>query len=171
MMEIRLFRAGDTAQIAQLFHDTVHGINARDYGQEQISAWSPADVNFRDWQRICADRFTYVAAADQWILGFAELEKNGHIDCFYCHKDHQRRGIGRQLYYALERKAKELELPLFTVAASITAKPFFEALGFTLVRGQRVKCRGEFFINYFMQKSLICSSKLTESTGNCRRSQ
>ena len=38
-----------------------------------------------------------------------------------------------------------------TVDASITAKPFFERYGFQPVKQQRVECRGEWFINFYMR--------------------
>ncbi|MBW4439666.1 MAG: GNAT family N-acetyltransferase [Plectolyngbya sp. WJT66-NPBG17] len=152
-MQIRLFRPEDAAQIAQLFHDTVRGVNVRDYSIAQVQAWSPDDLYFRDWATVCSGRFTYVADAGGLILGFGELESNGHIDCFYCHKDYQRRGVGRAIYQAIEAKARELQIDRVFTEASITAKPFFQTLGFEIVAEQQVSCRGETFINYRMEKT------------------
>ena len=76
------------------------------------------------------------------------------MDCFYCHKDVQRQGVGRQLYDAMEDKAVSLSLRELTVEASITAKPFFESMGFRLVREQVVECRGEQLTNFAMTKTL-----------------
>lgn len=81
-MQIRLFQPQDTDQIAQLFHDTVRKVNIQDYSTEQVRAWSPDDLYFRDWLTICSDNFTYVACEQDKILGFGELEANGHIDLF-----------------------------------------------------------------------------------------
>ncbi|MDR8345879.1 GNAT family N-acetyltransferase, partial [Acinetobacter baumannii] len=41
---------------------------------------------------------------------------------------------------------------ILTVDASITAKPCFTAHGFKVVAEQRVAARGEWFINYRMEK-------------------
>ncbi len=154
-MQIRLFRPEDTQAIAQLFHDTVRTVNVRDYSLEQVKAWSPDDIYFRNWESLCSSRFTYVAEAEQKILGFGELEPNGHIDCFYCHHQYQRQGIGSQIYRAIENKARELNLACLSVEASITAKPFFVSQGFLIVKQQAVSCRGKTFINYLMQKQLF----------------
>ena len=78
-------------------------------------------------------RFTYVAEQDRKILGFGELETNGHIDCFYVHYQHQNQGVGSKLYRALETKARELNLTRLYSEVSITAKPFFLSRGFTIV--------------------------------------
>jgi putative acetyltransferase len=76
------------------------------------------------------------------------------IGCFYCHKNYQRCAVGKQLYQAIEAKAIELELKLLFVEASITAKPFFERMEFSVVKEQEVTRRGETFINYAMEKFL-----------------
>lgn len=153
-MEIRLFQKEDAEQIAQLFHDTVREINIRDYECDRVKAWAPDDIHFRDWAEICAKKFTYVADEDGKILGFGELEANGHIGCFYCHKNFQRCGVGSQIYRAIESKALTLELKGLFTEASITAKPFFQQMGFKVIKEQLVSCRGEKFINYAMEKYL-----------------
>ncbi|MER3432725.1 MAG: hypothetical protein C4288_04665 [Leptolyngbya sp. ERB_1_1] len=152
-MMIRLFRPEDAEQVAQLFHDTVREVNVSDYSIDQVKAWAPDDIHFRDWATLCSQRFTYVADAAGLIIGFGELESDGHIGCFYCHKDYQRRGVGRAIYQSIEAKAKELQLDRLFTEASITAKPFFQTLGFTVITEQQVFCRGEVFTNYRMEKS------------------
>ncbi|CAN1212454.1 N-acetyltransferase domain-containing protein [Tumidithrix helvetica PCC 7403] len=154
MVEVRLFEIQDAAQVAQLFHDTVREINIRDYSSEQIKAWAPDNLDFRDWAKVCSSRFTYVAERKGEIIGFGELEPHGHIDCFYSHKNHQRCRVGSQIYRAIEAKAVDLGLCRVFVEASITAKPFFERMGFSVLSQQEVACRGETFVNYIMEKLL-----------------
>ncbi len=153
-MQIRQFEPQDAEQIARLFHETVRQVNIRDYSSEQVQAWAPDHLYFRNWAAVCANRFTYVADERGMIVGFGELETNGHIDCFYCHKDYQRCGVGRQIYQAIEAKALELTLDCLFVEASITAKPFFQRMGFSVVKAQQVNCRGQVLINYQMEKVL-----------------
>lgn len=154
-MKIRLFHPQDAEQIAHLFHDTVREINQRDYSPSQIKAWAPDDIYFRNWAEICSKRFTFVADQSGLIVGFGELDPKGHIGCFYCHKNYQGMGIGRQIYQAIEEKALNLGLTRLFTEASITAKPFFQHMGFAVVRQQQVFCRGETFINYLMDKHLL----------------
>jgi putative acetyltransferase len=153
-IEIRLFRPEDTEQIAQLFHETVRSINIHDYTDRQVYAWAPNDLYFRNWLELCANRFTYIAKQVDLIIGFGELETNGHIDCFYCHKNYQRQGVGKLIYQAIEHQAIELNLKLLYLEASITARPFFEQMGFSIVQQQQVSCRDELFINYLMEKKI-----------------
>lgn len=153
-LNIRPFQPSDVPAIAQLFHETVRIVNASDYNAAQLRAWAPDDLYFRDWATRCTACFTYVAVADADVLGFAELSAEGQIGCFYCHWAYQRQGIGRQLFQALLTQATHLHLTRLTVEASITAKPFFEALGFRTVQRQRVICRQQQLINYRMVKNL-----------------
>ena len=157
-MNIRRFKESDADHIARLFHDTVREVNCKDYSQEQVHAWAPRDLYFRNWAASCTNNYTYVAELGNVITGFAEFEFDGHIDCFYCHKDFQRKGIGRMLYQALENKARALGLSRLFVEASITARPFFLAMGFVQVKKQIVSTRGEQFTNYVMEKKLHSSS-------------
>jgi putative acetyltransferase len=153
-MKIRLFHEQDAEQIAQLFHDAVREINIRDYSSNQVKAWAPDNIHFRNWAKICSERLTYVADDEGVIAGFGELELSGHIDCFYCHKNYQRMGISSQIYRAIETKARELGMNRLYTEASITAKPFFLHMGFEIIREQQVERRGETFVNYAMEKFL-----------------
>jgi putative acetyltransferase len=153
-MEIRLFQEQDAEQIALLFHQTVREVNIHDYSLNQVKAWAPDNIYFRNWLKTCSEKLTYVAESEGLIIGFGELELNGHIDCFYCHKNYQRIGVGKKIYSAIEVKAQELDINRLCTEASITAKPFFLNMGFKVVKEQNVECRGETFINYAMGKLL-----------------
>ncbi len=154
-MLIRLFQKQDSEQIAQLFHNTIREVNIRDYSPTQVQAWAPDDIYFTDWTEHCIKKFTYVAEEGDKIIGFAQLEPNGHIDCFYCHRDYQRCGVGTRLYRAIESKALELKIEHLFVEVSITARAFFKSRGFTVVKEQQVNCRGEKLTNFVMEKSLV----------------
>ncbi|WP_099532424.1 GNAT family N-acetyltransferase [Limnothrix sp. PR1529] len=154
----------DAAAIARLFHDTVREINSRDYSLSQVKAWAPDDLSFRNWAERSQTRWTIVAedrsVPDRdLIAGFCELEPDGHIDCFYCHKNYQRCGLGRQLYQTLETEALDRSLQQLQVESSITARPFFEAMGFIMLSPQTVSVRGESFVNYKMVKALSPTPK------------
>lgn len=154
MIKIRLFEPQDAEQVARLFHETVREVNIRDYSSSQVKVWAPDDLYFRNWVEVCSSRYTYVADDEGVIAGFGELEPNGHIDCFYCHKNYQRCGVGSQIYQAIEAKALELPVSRLFVEVSITAKPFFQRMGFLVVKEQQVTRRGETFTNYAMEKFL-----------------
>ncbi len=151
-MRVRTYEIGDTKQIVQLFYDTVHEVNIRDYTKAQVDAWAPANIDLETWTKSLSSKFTFVAEEGETIAGFGQLEANGHIDCFYCHKDFQRQGIGRIILGQIDAKARNLEIKRLFTEASITAKTFFESQGFMVVKKQEVERRGQKFINFAMEK-------------------
>lgn len=153
-MKIRLFQSSDAEQIAQLFHDTIRTINSKDYSEEQVRAWAPDDIHFRNWEARCSSKYTLVADNDDTIAGFAELDDDGHIDCFYCHKDFQGQGVGKMLFEGIEIEAFKRGLSELYVEASITSKSFFLKMGFSLIKEQTVITRGVKLSNYRMVKHL-----------------
>ena len=38
-MEIRKFKPGEEQEIWELFYNTIHKVNIKDYSREQINAW------------------------------------------------------------------------------------------------------------------------------------
>lgn len=153
-MKIREYRLSDTQAIAKLFYDTIHEINIADYTQEQVDAWAPKNIDYEVWHKRLQVKLPYIAEDNGEIVGFGELEADGHIDCFYCHSKYQRKGIGSKLLTHLENTAKSQGITRLYTEASITAKPFFENKGFIVVREQQVERRGVWFKNYVMEKYL-----------------
>jgi len=66
-----------------------------------------------------------VSEENQRVIGFAQLENNGHIDCFYVAHDFINKGVGSKLLLEIEGRAKLLNITKLFTEASITAKPFF----------------------------------------------
>lgn len=93
-----------------------------------------------------------VAVIGQEIVGFAEFEPNGHIDCFYCHHEWIGRGIGSALMHKIYTEAKQQNINCIFAEASITSKPFFERQGFSTICEQTVFKNQVQLINYKMEK-------------------
>ncbi|PCH95121.1 MAG: GNAT family N-acetyltransferase [Rhodobacteraceae bacterium] len=155
-MLIRPFQNQDARALTQLFHDSVHVIGARDYSDEQLSAWSPQPVTAETFiRRISDGRDIFVAInTEKEPVGFIELEKNGHIDCFYCRPDVAGTGIGKELYNHLERMASERGIEILFVEASEAAKRFFIRQGFKTDHRRNFKYNGVDIHNFLMRKSL-----------------
>lgn len=106
------------------------------------------------WHVRSSSRYTLVAEEGGEVVGFTELEGDGHLDMLYSRKDYVGRGIGSQLYLAVEQKARERGIEQIQTEASITARPFFERHGFHTVRQQTVVRRGTELTNFAMEKLL-----------------
>ena len=149
-MLLRNYVKTDCAQLARLFYDTVHTVNAKDYTQEQLAAWATGKVNLEAWNESFQAHHTVVAEMDGKIVGFGDIDETGYLDRLYVHKDHQRQGVAAAICDALEQNAKAAE---FTTHSSITARPFFEKRGYTVIREQQVERRGVLLTNFVMHKN------------------
>ena len=149
-MTLRDYTKTDCAELAELFYDTVHTVNAKDYTQEQLDAWATGKVNLEAWNESFQAHRTVVAEMDGKIVGFGDMDVTGYLDRLYVHKDYQRRGVAAAICDALEQRTKAAE---FTTHASITARPFFEKRGYTVAREQQVERRGVWLTNFVMKKS------------------
>lgn len=152
---VRPAEPGDADQVTQLFYETIHRVNCRDYDQQQLEAWAPAAPDPQQWrtERIRSHQI-FVADDQGTIAGFGELEADGHIDCFYCHHHYQRRGVGRAIYEYLETVARQQSSQRLFVEASVTARPFFESMGFHVRKSQIIPIRGVGLRNFVMEKHL-----------------
>ena len=154
-MEIRQATDDDAHQIVRIFHETIHHANLGDYTREQVDAWSPREPDPREW--IAArlpNRTTFVADDNGVLAGFGELEPDGHLDCLYCDHRYQRRGVGSSILRMIEKEAVSSGLSRLFTEASITARPFFEAHGFVVLKEQTVLRNGVQLTNFAMEKRL-----------------
>ncbi|WP_419420812.1 GNAT family N-acetyltransferase [Legionella sp. D16C41] len=156
---VRSYQESDATALAAIYYHTIHQINSQHYSVEQINAWAPAsslqpDVWKAKWQKL----LPLVAIDEGEIIGFAEFESNGHIDCFYIHHQYQGQGAGWALIKAIEGRAQNEQIPRLYAEVSITAKPFFERCGFSVSKQQKVLIRGAELTNYKMEKWLSANT-------------
>ncbi|HDN27990.1 MAG TPA: GNAT family N-acetyltransferase [Thioploca sp.] len=151
-MNIRDYKPSDIEEISSLYYNTVHLVNAKDYSESQINAWAPSIYEKSFWARHFKKYRVFVAETDGMIIGFAEFELTGHIDCFYVHHNWQRKGIGTSLIKRIEVAAQNKHVEQLFADVSITAKPFFKRQGFTAVREQMIMYRSQNFEQFYMVK-------------------
>lgn len=149
---IRRYEAADLDAVIGVFLRSIREIASHDYDAGQIDAWAQADRAV--WSRRRLDRPTWVAVIDATVVGFGDLESSGHIDMLFVHPECQRKGIAAALLGEVERAARHQRLSTLHTDASITARPFFEAHGFRVVRSQVVPLRGQRLTNFQMEKRL-----------------
>ena len=148
-MRLQEYQPSDCAQLAELFYQTVHSVNARDYAQEQLDAWASGEVDLKAWDASFRAHGTIIAVENGKIIGFGDMDETGYLDRLYVHKDYQGQGIASAICDELERFAVG---KTFTTHASITAKPFFQHRGYRVVCKQEVIRRGVALTNFIMEK-------------------
>lgn len=152
-VSIHKFKRENTEEIIQLFQQTVLSVNARDYNAEQLAAW--ININGEEWKRRLVEPETFVAWKNQKIVGFCALRKTGEVDFIFVHKNFLRRGVASKLYSTMEIQAKNWGLQKLYADVSITARPFFEKKGFSVLREQLVERQEQSLKNYRMEKRVV----------------
>lgn len=147
-MLIREYRSSDCKETAELFYNTVHTINAKDYSREQINVWAAKQMDLEKWDQSFQEHYSIVAVEDNTITGFGDIDRTGYLDRLYVHADHQREGIATAICNHLEQTVPGNIL----THASVTARPFFEKRGYTVIKEQQVERQGIYLINYVMIK-------------------
>lgn len=171
-IEIRGYSSEDAEALAAIYYNTIHNICIRDYSPAQIDVWAPkSSLEVSGWKKKWSRLPPLVAVFEGQVVGFAELEPNGHIDCFYCHHEWIGRGVGSALMKSIEEKAKENNLPRLFVEVSITAKPFFERKGFFVITPQTIVRNGIELKNFKMEKDMGVDNKMAISEQNATKSE
>lgn len=155
-MNIRKADVSDMPALRDLYQGTILTVNSKDYNPEQVAAWAGRGSRLSSLERRILTQHFYVAETPEKVItGFASLEDDGEFDMMFVHKDFQRQGIATLLTAAIIRQAQTLQLPSLTAYVSITAKPFFEKMGFRVVKAQTVDIDGVLLNNYEMIKNLV----------------
>ena len=130
--DIRPAQAGDAADISRVIIRALRETNAKDYTPDIIArfelSFSSAAV-----ERLIDQREVFVAEMDNRVVGTASLDGQT-LRTMFVLPDVQGRGIGRLLVQRIERVARERQLAILTVPATVTAEAFYARLGFTAVR-------------------------------------
>lgn len=149
MLEIKEYKPIYCEEMAELFYNTVHTINAKDYTIQQRKVWATGEVDLVAWNTSFLKNYTLIAVEGEKVVGFGDITATGYLDRLYVHKDYQRKKIATTLCDRLE---KGVEVSRITTHASITARPFFEKRGYVVVKEQQVERKGILLTNYVMEK-------------------
>lgn len=147
-MVIRSFTPQDGEQTYKLFCNTVHTVNGADYSLMQQDAWADGKTDISAWTSTFAGRTALVAEEDGAIVGFGDITAEGCLDRLYVAQGYTGRGVGTALCNVLEAPFGRIE-----VHASITARPFFEHRGYTVIHPNIVIRHGVQLKNYTMLKT------------------
>ena len=151
---VRKYNMSDLEMVVALFERSVREIASHDYSSAQISAWAPQAPDWPAWSQRLSEGTTFVFERKDQIVGFARIEDNGNLDLLYVHPEFQRQGVARALFERVLVWAKSQGIRRFTSDVSVTARPFFEQIGFRMVRPQVVERRGVSFQNFRMERDI-----------------
>ena len=147
-MIIREYKPSDCKEITELFFNTVHTVNTKDYTKEQLDVWATGQVDLEKWNQSLKEHYSLVAVENGVIVGFGDIDSTGYLDRLYVHFEYQGKGIATAICNQLEQTV----LGTVITHASITAKPFFEQRGYQVVKELLVERQGVFLKNFVMKK-------------------
>lgn len=147
-MELRKYQSSDCKEVTELFYNTVHIINAKDYTQKQLDVWATGQVDLEKWNLSLQEHYSIVAVDNEIIVGFGDIDKDGYLDRLFVHAGYQGKGIATAICNQLEQAVEGK----ITTHASITAKTFFEKRGYKVIKKQEVERQGIFLTNFVMEK-------------------
>lgn len=149
-MFIREYQSSDCKELTELFYNTVHTVNAKDYSKEQLAVWATGKFDLAKWDLSFQEHYSIVALDGKTITGFGDIDSTGYLDRLYVHTNYQRKGVASAICDKLEQAFSGN----IVTHASITARPFFEKRGYVVIKEQRVERQGIFLTNYVMTKFL-----------------
>lgn len=149
-MVLRSYCPNDCEEMAALFYETVHAVNARDYAAAQLDAWATGTLDLAAWNRSFLAHTSIVAEENGRIVGFGDIDASGYLDRLYVHRDFQRQGTGAAICDRLENAVAANTI---TTHASITAVPFFARRGYRVLKEQQVMRNGVTLTNFVMRKA------------------
>lgn len=152
---VRPYRTADAAPTLALFLAAITETASADYTPEQVEAWAAADErDVATWDEQLHTRDTVVAVVDGAVAGFSDVDADGFVTMMFVSPVLQRRGVARALLGEVEVRARRLGATTLAADVSVTARPFFEAHGFVVVRQQRPVRRGVELVNFRMSRAL-----------------
>ena len=149
--QVRQMESSEVAKTLDLFKNTIRKINSRDYTPKQIEAWINPERTLESWEQSFTGKQAMVAILNGQLIGFADMDPYGYLDRLYVDANFNGFGAGRALVEALENWAISQQIRCIETHASITAKPFFQHLGYQIVKKQTVIC-SQVPMNHFVMK-------------------
>lgn len=153
MPTLRPYRPADALPLTDLYVRSVQHYGPRAYTAEQVDVWA-ATADVAQTAARCSDGRHVRVAQDNAgrVLGFGDLEADGHLDMLYIAPEAEGLHVGSLLYAALEHYARTLGLSRIFVEASELAKPLFERRGFATLGRNNMELKGVAIHNYRMEK-------------------
>ena len=156
-MRIEQFQSCQAEAVSSLIRRNLLEVNSQDYAEDAINSlvayFSPATLLENSQSQTI-----FVATHDGEVVGTASLGNFGSAESpsyyavtVFVLPELQRQGIGLRLMEAVELKARELGAEKVTLRASITAKGFYQKLGYRF-RDDREKL--DEHGTYFMEKGI-----------------
>jgi putative acetyltransferase len=144
---VRPMQPDEARNFLEIHRAAVREIAAKDYSEAVVNAWAPLPITDEIVQRFLenrGDELRVVAEVDSELAGIGAvvIGKSELVAC-YVAPHFVRRGVGQAIVSELEQLARQHGLNHLQLESSVTAEPFYAALGYRAeARGERVLASG-----------------------------
>ena len=133
-IEIRKATDADVVPLSGLIRHTIRVSNSKDYDQQSIdmlcSIFEPEQVAKR-----IENEHILLCFSGVNLIGTAGLRRD-YLRSLFIEPTYQRQGLGKVLVANIEEIARQNAIPEILVESSVTARQFYEALGYEFVEFQ-----------------------------------
>jgi len=136
----------------RVMFDAIHA-GASVYSEAQRRAWLDAAPQGERWAVKLSGQRVFLAERDGAVIGFMTLAGD-YLDLAFVATKSQGQGVFRALYAQVELQARTQGETRLHAHASLMARPAFEAVGFYVIRSERVARAGEYLDRLEMEKTL-----------------
>jgi len=144
----------DLPEITSIYRDTIRAVNAKDYSEEQIKAWSSGADDTKKWQDRIKKFYFLVAEVNNQIVGFSYLKQGYYLENIFVHKDFQRRTIASKLLRIMESQVSMNGHKTIKSDISTTALDFFDSHFYDVEKKLKKSFKGQVFDIYIVFKDL-----------------
>lgn len=153
-MEVRQFEPEDAERLSELIARNFQQVLVQDYPIEAIETW----VAVFTPERLIEEsrrQFMVVGMVGNELVGLASLDGDRVRNVFVDVARH-RTGIGKALMTAVEAHARERHVKTIYLMAAVSARGFYEKLGFRVVKRIDRDLNGIPVPEVRMEKTLAC---------------
>jgi putative acetyltransferase len=155
-------QAAEARRFLEIHHESVRGLAANDYPPSVIDTWaSPITAErLAQFLQNSDDEIRLIAEVDGEAAGIGALVvANSELRACYVLPSAARRGVGAALVNEIERIAREHGIRELQLESSVTAEPFYAALGYRVEkRRQHAIAPGVKMAAITMRKELVAGA-------------
>ena len=102
--KIRIAQHSDSAELRDLYKNTVLVVNRRDYSQDEVEDWASCGDDLSNIEEMIKTHY-FIVAVNQLsqIVGFSSITPQGYLHSMFIHADFQGKGIATMLLEEIER--------------------------------------------------------------------
>lgn len=155
---IRKTTIEDMHAVEDAHRKSIQEICSKDYDEDQISKWSNVNYNEEIWANTIHNEYHLVVEVDGQVEGLchAKVDQHGHghIVGLYFTKVVAGKGIGKEVFEMAMNYLREVGAKNIFIVGTVTAKGFYEKMGFHVAEKTQTTTRGATLECYKMEMKI-----------------